>query len=126
VLWKADPMTSSLPAEQQFALQFAHTLAQHDYKGAHGLTTQKYQQQVSVAQIQSYFEQIIPDDWGPIDPILAVGDTFTDFPDKQASDIGWVYVSLEGILYPYSEGLYILVARENNTFRVGDVVFGSP
>jgi hypothetical protein len=119
-------MNSSLPAEQQFALQFAHLLAQHDYKGAHSLTTQEYQQQVSVAKIQNYFEQIIPADWGPIDPILAVDDTFTDFPDKQDSDIGWVYVSLEGTVYPYSEGLYILVAQENNTFRVRDVVFGRP
>jgi hypothetical protein len=117
---KADLMTSSLPPEQQFAVQFAHTLAQHDYKGAHSLTTQEYQRQVSVAEIQNHFEQVIPADWGPVDPILAVGDTFTDFPDKQASDIGWVYVSLEGTVYPYSEGLYILMAQENNALRVRD------
>ena len=119
-------MTSPLPPEQQFAVQFAHILAQHDYKRAHSLTTQEYQRQVSVTKIQNYFEQIIPADWGTIDPILAVDDTFTDFPDKHASDVGWVYVSLEGTVYPYSEGLYILVAWENDTFRVRDVVFGRP
>jgi hypothetical protein len=119
-------MTSSLPPEQQFAVHFAQTLAQQNFTGARDLTTEEYQQHASVAEIQHHFERIIPADWGPIDPILTVGDTFTDFPDKQVSDIGWVYVSLEGTVYPYSEGLYILVARENNTLRVRDVVFGRP
>src|SRR4051794_4980011 len=114
-------MDQALPSEQQFALQFARTLARYDYEQAYALTMHEYQQHVGLAEVRQYFESVIPDDWGPIDPIYAVGDTFTDFPDRQSSDVGWVYVSLEGTVYPYTEGLYILVAHEDNELKIRDV-----
>ncbi len=118
-LVKGDGSAMPLPPEQLFAVQFAQTLAHNDYSTAYQMTTQQYQQQTSLAQMRMYFEHIIPTDWGPIDPIEAVGNTLTDFPAQGATDIGWVYVSLEGtvslqrrIVHSRDAGTWGIASRE--------------
>jgi hypothetical protein len=115
-----------LRSSQEIVLRFAYVLALRNYQDAYAITSQAYQQKISIAQMQKQFEQIIPDDWGPIDPIIVADEMLDDWPDKQASDIGWIYVSLEGTVYPYSEGLYILVALEDDMPTINDINFGRP
>ena len=117
-------MQPSFPPEQQFAIQFVQILTQRKFEQAYTLLTEDYQQNTSVQEIQAHFDRIIPNDWGPFDPVIAVGETLTDFPDHQLDDSGWVYVSLEGHIYPYSEGLFILVAHISEKYKIHDVVFG--
>ena len=112
--------------EQQIALQFAYALAQRDYLLAYDLTTHDYRQQTSIQQMQHAFEHIIPNDWGPMELIEVESETLEDWPAKQPSDVGWVYISLVGDVYPYGEGLFILISWESGKLGVRDVEFGRP
>lgn len=112
-----------LRAVQATALQFAQALTQRDYTGAYALTSYSYQQQISIAQIQEVYERIIPENWGKVD-LVPVDDVLEGWPDKQLNDIGWIYISLEGQNYPYSEGLFICISRENGNLIISDVTYG--
>jgi hypothetical protein len=78
---------------------------------------------MSLEQVQSAFETIIPTDWGTVEPI-EVAQTLRDWPSKEDSDLGWVYVSLGGDVY--SEAVVVVVTLEDGEPRVRDVEFGRP
>lgn len=105
------------------ALQFAKLLAQRDYAAAYTMTSRDYRRRMTVEQLHGAFEKIVPADWGPIAPI-EVGTTMTRWPDKQAADIGWAYVSLGGNLY--SEAIVVIVTTENGESKIREVEFGRP
>ena len=111
--------------EQTIVLEFANALTVGDFEVAYALCARAYQARHDVQHLRESFAQIIPDDWGPIS-VYVLEDVLTDWPDKQPKDIGWIYASLEGEVYPYSEGLYVLVTQEDDVLRVGDVTFGRP
>jgi hypothetical protein len=62
-------------------------------------------------------------EWGDTGPI-EIGTILDDWPDKQPSDLGWVYVSIGGDVY--SEGLTLVLMSENGNARVREVQFGRP
>jgi hypothetical protein len=115
------------------AFQFAQALAQRDYALAYTQMTLEYQGNMSLSELQEAFEFIIPHDWGDVglsgpedydDPYE--DEMLQDWPDKQPSDIGWIYIALIGEKYPWSEGLYILISHEGPSLKVRDVEFGRP
>ena len=114
---------ASMSDYRYVALQFAKLLAQRDYAAAYTMTSRDYRLRMTVEQLQTAFEKIIPADWGPIEPI-EVGATMTHWPDKHAADIGWAYVSLGGNLY--SEAIVVIVTTENGESKIREVEFGRP
>ncbi|PIE36316.1 hypothetical protein CSA56_00675 [candidate division KSB3 bacterium] len=48
-----------------------------------------------VDKLKKDFETIVPTDFGPITPIEVVR-TMSGWPEKQSSDIGWIYVAIGG------------------------------
>ena len=74
-------------------------------------------------QLKEEFEKIVPPDGGDTGPI-EIGTIWDDWPDKQPSDLGWVYVSIGGDVY--SEGLTLVLMSENGNARVREVQFGRP
>ena|ERR687886_180380 len=118
-------MRTQTKVAEATALQFARALAQRDYERAYELMTADHQARTSVSEVQAAFESIIPLDWGPIE-LLAGDQVLDEWPDKQPGDVGWVYVGLVGDVYPYSEGLFILISQEGEALKVRDVVFGRP
>ena len=105
------------------ALSFAQHLANRSYESAYALTTQQYQADVALEQMQEEFEEIIPEDWGEVAPI-EVGETMQSWPQQQASDLMWLYVSLGGDVY--SEAVTVVVALEDDQPRIRTVEFGRP
>ena len=107
------------------ALQFAKALAARDYSAAYGMTAQELRSRMSQGEMQAGFEAIVPLDWGPIDPIEVSG-TLTEwrFPEKQPSDLGWVYVTIGGVAY--GEAVIVIVTMENGEPRIRTVEFGRP
>lgn len=73
--------------------------------------------------MQEIYERVIPEDWGTVD-LVALDEVLEDWTDKRTNDIGWIYISLEGQHYPYSEGLFICVSRENSNLIVSGVTYG--
>jgi hypothetical protein len=108
---------------KEIAMQFAKLLANRNYSDAYEMTTQEYRKRNSLEQIQEHFEAIIPMDWGAIDSIEA-GETMNDWRGKEATDVGWVYVSLGGDVY--SEAVTVIIAEEEGALKVREVEFGRP
>jgi len=108
---------------QQVALEFAKSLAAREYPKAYAMTSQEYHKRNTVDQLRAGFEGIVPIDWGAMGPI-EVGQTMTNWPGKQPSDLGWAYVSIGGNVY--SEAIVVVVASENGEARVREVEFGRP
>ncbi|BBA33937.1 uncharacterized protein sS8_1983 [Methylocaldum marinum] len=108
---------------RQIALEFAEALAAREYPRAYEMTSQGFRQKKSVSQLQAGFEAIVPSDWGDISSI-SVDQTMTSWPGKQASDLGWAYVSIGGSVY--SEAVTVVVALENGEAKIHEVEFGRP
>lgn len=108
---------------QQAALEFARSLAARDYPAAHAMTSRSFQAVTSPGQLKNAFESIVPLDWGPVEPV-ELGETMTSWPGKQATDLGWVYVSIGGDVY--SEAVSVIVMSENGSARIREVEFGRP
>lgn len=106
------------------ALNFVQALMDRDYAKAYGMTARDYQGRTSLDAMRAEFEAIVPPDWG-VGPV-EVGQTndMDGFPDRQPSDLGWVYVSIHGDVY--SEAVTVIIAEENATLVVRDVEFGRP
>ena len=104
------------------ALDFARALVARDFAGAYAMTSSEYQRRMTPGAMRSAFEAIVPPDWA--DATVAPGLTMDSWPDKQPSDVGWVYVSIGGDVY--SEAVNVVVTQEGATMKVRDVEFGRP
>jgi hypothetical protein len=105
------------------ALKFTNALAARDYAGAHAMTSRAYRSAMSVDELKAAFEAIVPTDWGAIGPI-ETGETLGNWPGRQPSDLGWVYVSIGGDVY--SEAVIVIVTLEDGQARIREVEFGRP
>lgn len=130
-------MTQQLVQQiRDFALQFTRALVLEQFEFAFTYTGAIYRTYTSPAALEKEYRRIIFSDWGPMTHMeadLDSADVLTDSvsistvaPEDQPIDIAYVYVSLAGQHYPYSEALYILVTLEDSQLRVGDVNFGRP
>lgn len=115
--------SGNTPDYRQIALEFARALAAREYPKAYAMTSQGYRGKNTVDQLRTGFETIVPTDWGTAEPI-EVGQTMTDWPGKQPSDLGWAYVSIGGDVY--SEAITVVVTSESGKARVREVEFGRP
>lgn len=107
---------------RQVALEFARALAARDYAKAHAMTSEAYRKRTTVDQLRAAFEAIVPGDWAV--RAVEVGETMTTWPDRQADDLGWAYVSIGGDAY--SEAVTVVVAAENGAATIRHVEFGRP
>jgi hypothetical protein len=105
------------------ALAFTKALAARDYDAAYALTSRAYRDGTSLKAMTDAFEAIVPPDWQSVGPIEA-GVTMDDWPGREASDAGWVYVSVGGDVY--SEAVTVIVTREDGDLSVRAVEFGRP
>jgi hypothetical protein len=108
---------------KQVALAFTKALAARDYDAAYALTSRAYRDGTSQKAMADAFETIVPLDWESVDPV-EVGHTMEDWPGRESSDAGWVYVSVGGDVY--SEAVTVVVTREAGELRVRAVEFGRP
>lgn len=106
-----------------FALRFGQALLNREYARAFAMTSIGYQGRTTLDEMRAAFEAIVPPDWGTGGQV-EVGQTLDDWPGRQASDAGWVYVSIGGDVY--SEALMVIVALEDGAMKVRDVDFGRP
>ena len=106
-----------------FALEFTKALAAREYDKAYVMTSWEYQQQTSLEQLQQSFKTVVPEDWGEMGPV-DVGEIMTNWPGKQAADIGWIHVSIGGDVY--SEAITVVVTLEDEGLKIREIEFGRP
>lgn len=116
---------SSLPLRnaKNTALTFCNLMSSRNYDQAFAMTSKEFQQSHNAEELQSRFEDIVPRDWGEINPI-EVGETMTEWPAKEAADVAWVYVVLGSDVY--SEALILVITDDGNTLKVRDIEYGRP
>ena len=114
---------ATTPDIKEVALRFVRALASRDYATAYAMTGRHFQERTTLKHMQAEFEAILPLDWGPTEPI-EVGPTMDQWPTKQESDVGWVYVSIAGDVY--SEAVSVVVTEESGELAIRDVEFGRP
>jgi len=105
------------------ALQFAEALTDRDYPKAYAMVSTEYKNRMSLDNMKLNFEAIVPSDWGPIGSI-EIAATHENFPDKQPSDLGWIYVSIGGDVY--SEAVTVVITLEDGEAKIRAAEFGRP
>lgn len=117
-------MDAHRPADYTgLALAFATALTNRDYQAGYAMTSRDYQRRMPLEAMHAAYEAIVPEEFGPATS-LEVGLTLETWPDKQAADVGWVYVCVGGDVY--SEGITVVVTTEDGALKVRDVEFGRP
>ncbi|MDA9982851.1 DUF3887 domain-containing protein [Gammaproteobacteria bacterium] len=101
--------------EKELALDLAYKLKIRDYESAYAMLSANLKSNLSTAELRQSYEQMIPQDWGEIDPIeLMEGE---DFP--------YLYVVLGGDVY--SEAIIIdRFVVEDGQARIDRLEFGRP
>lgn len=115
--------TDADEAARGLALEFTRALAARDYDRAYGMTSSEYRDRVTRDGLREAFEAMIPPDWGETEPVQVMT-SMSDWPDKEADDVGWIYVSISGDVY--SEALAAVVTREGDGLKVRRVEWGRP
>ena len=99
------------------------SLTYRDYSAAYAMMSDEYRKRANLDQIKAGFEEIVPPDWGTMGPI-EIGETLENWPDKQPSDLGRVYVSIGGDVY--SEAVTVVITLEKREPKIREVEFGRP
>lgn len=113
----------SLGDHKQLALAFTKALADRNYDAAYALTSRGYREGTPLQALQAGFETVVPLDWGSVGPVEVV-QVMEDWPGREPSDAGWVYVSVGGEVY--SEAVIVVVTREDGELRVRGAELGRP
>ena len=101
--------------EKKLALDFAFKLEARDYDSAYSMLSSGLQTSLSQEEFRQLYEQMIPQDWGEVDPIeLVEGD---EYP--------FVYVVLGGDVYSEAIVIHQFIVENGNT-RIDNVEFGRP
>ena len=116
-----EPMNSQ--SFTDLALAFVRALGARDYAAAYEMTSASFRGQTNPMEMQATFEEMVPLDWGEVEPIEVV-QTMDQWPGKQPGDAGWVYVSIYGDVY--SEGVTVVVATEEEALKIREVEWGRP
>jgi len=102
-------------AERTLALNFARTLSQKNYADAHAMCSTQLKSQVGIDNLREQFDNMIPADWGPVDPIEIA----------EQGDLPFIYVVLGGDTY--TEAIIIdAFVNEDGMLKIDNFVFGRP
>ena len=104
-------------------IQFAEALVGGRYAEAQSLLTSELQKQYSPESLAAQYGEMVSYGDGPA--TVDGQNAFMDkWPDKQAKDIGWSYISISG--EGYGEALTVIVTDENGVPKIRDIEWGSP
>lgn len=112
-----------MPDYASVAVNFARALTNRDFESAYAMTSSDFQRRVPLEEMRAGFEALLPAEFGDVTSV-DIGLTMDSWPDKEPSDVAWVYVSIGGDVY--SEAVTVVVTMENDSLKVRDVAFGRP
>ena len=110
-------------ASTQLALDFARAIASDDAAGAHALLSSHLQSERTPEKLAAEYKEMVA--YGSGAPtIIQVMTTMDTWPDKQPSDLEWVYVALANDTY--SEAVTVVVAQEQSRLVIRSIEWGRP
>jgi hypothetical protein len=113
-----------MPEFTEVAHQFAAALVQGDYGVAQSLLSDSLKDIYTPAKLQQLYTEMLAYTDGALAEATEVVTTMTEWPTKQAEDIGWAYVAINGQIF--SEGVAVTVINEGGQPRIRDLVWGRP
>jgi hypothetical protein len=114
-----------MAVDTRVAEQFGRSIAQGDYATAHSLLTEGARAAHSPDDLKQAVEQMIAIGDGPITDVALVSECILeDWPDKQESDVGYVYVALTGD--GFCEAVTVTLTREADKIRIRELEWGRP
>ena len=114
-----------MAVDTRVAEQFGRSIAQGDYAAAHSLLTEGARAVHSQDAIKQAVEEMIAIGDGPITDVALVSECILeDWPDKQESDVGYVYVALTGD--GFCEAVTVTLTREADEIRIRELEWGRP
>jgi hypothetical protein len=107
----------------RLALDFARAIASDDAAGAHALLSSDLRSASTPEKLAAEYKEMIS--YGSGAPtIIQVMTTMDTWPDKQPSDVEWVYVALANDTY--SEAVTVVVSQEQSRLAIRSVEWGRP
>ncbi len=118
------PTTSGTPAPfAELALAFAQALVAEDYDAAQAMLADELRATLDARTLGARYQDLIGEGDGP--PIdVSVVSTLTQWPEREADDLGWAYVGIAGD--DYVEGITVVVARQGATAKIRAIEWGRP
>lgn len=102
---------------------FANALVAGEYDIAYNMLSTSLRAELSSADLKESFESMIK--YGRSAPNhIEVMNVLNDWPDKQALDIGWAYVAIDGD--GFCEAVSIIVIQEETKAVIRDIDWGRP
>jgi len=107
---------------RKLATGFAAALVARDFLGAYAMTSSSYRARIALAVMQRAFEEMVQ----PIEPLgdIHLMNTLEEWPAKQAGDVGWAYVAIDGT--GWGEAVAVVVMMEDQVLRIREVEWGRP
>jgi hypothetical protein len=118
------PTASGTPAPfAELALAFAQALVAEDYDAAQAMLADELRATLDARILGARYRDLIDGGDGP--PIdVSVVSTLTQWPEREADDLGWVYIGIAGD--DYVEGITVVVARQGATAKIRSIEWGRP
>lgn len=107
----------------QLGMVFAKALSSGDYAGGFALLAPHLQSELTLEGLTEAFDQMIEYGDGPVTH-LEIITTLSEWPAKQAGDVGWVYVAMTGD--GFSEAVACVVAGRDSELVIREVEWGRP
>ena len=105
----------------QCALEFVQALVDSDFEKAASFIASDVREKYSVDELrQQYLAMIDYWDTPTVDLIEAL-ESLDDWPNKQSSDLGWIYVSVEG--EGFGEAVSVVITQDQ---KIRDIEWGRP
>src|SRR4051794_30474542 len=125
----SDDLENSLPAK--VGLAFAKALVSGDYLAAHQMLARELRDDLQPDDLKAHYEDMTSYFGAPVNRIKVshVDPPGSSWPGKEASDVGWAYVSIYS--FPadagaYLEGVCVRVVLESGHHLIGQVEWGRP
>ena len=105
----------------QFAQQFAQALADQDFIQAATYVAKNAQGQYSAEKLQQAYLSMI--DYGDSSTVYDVEalEYLDEWPDKQSTDLAWIYVAIEGD--GFGEAVAVIITQDQ---KIRDIEWGRP
>jgi len=111
--------------DTRVAVEFGSAVAQGDFVAAHALLTKQAQESHPAETLKQAVEEMISIGAGPIEHVHLVSSCILeDWANKQAGDVGYVYVALTGD--GFCEAVTVTLTREAGKIRIRDLEWGRP
>jgi len=107
----------------KLALEFAKAMALGDTARAHGMLSPELQSVLAPEKLAAQYGEMVGDGSGA-PTTIQVMTTMDAWPDKQGSDVEWVYVAIASDAY--SEAVTVVVSQAKSGLVIRSIEWGRP